>query len=46
MNGPGFIVVARALGHTDTRTVDKLYAYLAPSYAADTIRSTAPDLVV
>jgi integrase len=34
-------VVAAALGHADTRMVDKHYAHLAPSYVADTIRSTA-----
>ena len=43
-NGAPLIVVAQALGHTDTRMVDKHYAHLAPSYVADTIRSTAPDL--
>ena len=42
--GAPLIVVAQALGHTDTRMVDKHYAHLAPSYVADTIRSTAPDL--
>ena len=44
--GAPLMVVARALGHADTRMVDKHYAHLAPSYVADTIRSTAPDLVL
>jgi integrase len=43
--GAPLFVVARALGHTDTRMVDRHYAHLAPSYVADVIRSTAPDLV-
>ena len=42
--GAPLIVVAKALGHTDTRMVDKHYAHLAPSYVADVIRSTAPNL--
>ena len=44
--GAPLIVVARALGHADTRMVDQHYAHLAPSYVADTIRSTAPDLTL
>ena len=44
--GAPLIVVAQALGHTDTRVVDKHYAHLAPSYVADTIRSTAADLTL
>ena len=42
--GAPLMVVAKALGHTDTRMADQHYAHLAPSYVADTIRSTAPDL--
>ena len=38
------IVVTGALHHADTRMVDKHYAHLAPSYVADVIRSTGPDL--
>ena len=38
------MVVAEALGHTDTRMAEKHYAHLARSYVADTIRRTAPDL--
>lgn len=44
--GAPLIVVAQALGHTDTRMAEKHYAHLAPSYVADVIRSTAPDLMV
>ena len=43
--GAALIVVAKALGHTDTRMVDRHYAHLAPSHLADEIRRTAPDLV-
>ena len=44
--GAPLIVVGRALGHADTRMVDQHYAHLAPSYMADTIRSTAPNLTL
>ncbi|AWN47552.1 site-specific integrase [Methylobacterium terrae] len=43
-NGAPLIVVAEALGHSGTRMAEKHYAHLAPSYVADTIRRTAPDL--
>jgi len=42
MNGAPLLVVAQALGHTDTRMVEKHYSHLAPSYAADAIRKAAP----
>lgn len=42
--GAPLMVVARALGHADTRMAEKHYAHLAPSYVADVIRNTAPDL--
>lgn len=42
--GAPLMVVAQALGHADTRMVEKHYAHLAPSYVAEVIRSTAPDL--
>ncbi|WP_246682814.1 site-specific integrase [Methylobacterium sp. WL9] len=45
-NGAPLIVVAEALGHSGTRMAEKHYAHLAPSYVADTIRRTAPDLVI
>ena len=40
------LVPAEALGHSDTRMAEKHYAHLAPSYVADTIRRTAPDLAL
>lgn len=42
--GAPLIIVAEALGHSGTRMVEKHYAHLAPSYVAETIRRTAPDL--
>lgn len=42
--GAPLMVVAQALGHTDTRMVEKHYAHLAPSFVADTIRRLAPDI--
>jgi hypothetical protein len=38
---PRLTVVAQALGHADTRMVEKHYAHLAPSYVRDVIRATA-----
>jgi hypothetical protein len=35
-------VVARNLGHADTRMVEKHYGHLAPSYIADETRKGAP----
>jgi integrase len=42
MNGAPLMVVAGALGHVDTRQIEKHYGHLAPSYAADAIRKAAP----
>jgi integrase len=42
MNGMPLMVVARNLGHVDTRMVEKYYGHLAPSYVADAIRKSAP----
>ncbi len=36
------IVVARNLGHADTRMVEKHYGHLSKSYVADAIRAAAP----
>ena len=36
------MVVARNLGHVDTRMVEKHYGHLAPSYVADAVRKSAP----
>lgn len=42
MNGIPMLVVAKNLGHSDTRMVEKHYGHLAPSYVADAIRAGAP----
>jgi integrase len=42
MAGAPLMVVARNLGHNDTRMVEKHYGHLAPSYVADAIRAAAP----
>jgi integrase len=42
MNGAPLMVVARNLGHVDTRMVEKHYGHLSPSYVADAIRAAAP----
>ena len=42
MNGMPLMVVARNLGHADTRMVEKHYGHLAPSYIADETRKGAP----
>lgn len=42
MNEVPLMVVAKNLGHSDTRMVEKHYGHLAPSYVADTIRAKAP----
>jgi integrase len=42
MNGVPLMVVARNLGHSDTRMAEKHYAHLAPSYIADVIQEGAP----
>jgi len=42
MNGAPLMVVAAALGHVDTRMVEKHYGHLSPSYAAAAIRKAAP----
>ena len=42
MNSVPLMVVAKNLGHADTRMVEKHYGHLAPSYVADAIRAGAP----
>ena len=42
MAGMSLMVVAKNLGHSDTRMVEKFYGHLAPSYVADEIRGKAP----
>jgi integrase len=45
MNGMPPVVVARNLGHVDTRMVERVYGHLAPSFIADAIRHGAPRFV-
>jgi integrase len=42
MNGMPLMVVARNLGHADTKMVERVYGHLAPSFITDAIRSSAP----
>jgi hypothetical protein len=42
VNGVPLLVVAKNLGHSATRMVEKHYGHLAPSYIADAIRAGAP----
>lgn len=42
MNGAPLMVVARNLGHADTRMVEKHYGHLSASYVADAVRASAP----
>jgi integrase len=46
MHGVPVGVIAEQLGHADTRMTERHYAHLAPSYIADTIRASFPDLGV
>jgi integrase len=42
MAGAPLIVVAKNLGHTDTRMVERHYGHLSESYVTDAIRRAAP----
>jgi integrase len=42
MAGAPLLVVAKNLGHTDTRMVEKHYGHLSESFIADAIRAAAP----
>ncbi len=44
MQGVPLNVIARQLGHADTRMTEKHYAHLAPNYVTDTIRAAFPKL--
>jgi integrase len=44
MRGVPMAVIARQLGHADTRMTERHYAHLAPNYVADTIRANFPRL--
>jgi integrase len=43
-NGVSLLYVAAALGHRDSRMVEKHYGHLAPSHFAETIRANVPTL--
>ena len=42
MNGAPLLVVAKNLGHADTRMVEKHYGHLSKNYIAEAIRAAAP----
>jgi integrase len=42
MAGVPLFVIAKALGHSDTRMVEKHYGHLAQSYVRDEIMAKAP----
>ena len=42
MAGMPLLLVARNLGHRDTRMCERHYAHLSPSYEAESIRKHAP----
>jgi len=44
MRGVPIPVIAKQLGHADTRMTEKHYAHLCPNYVADTIRQHFPKL--
>jgi integrase len=46
MNGMQLMVLARNLGHTDTRMVEKHYGHLADSFVRDAVRKHAPQLTI
>lgn len=44
MQGVPMHVIAKQLGHSDTRMAEKHYAHLSTDYVTDTIRANFPDL--
>jgi integrase len=44
MRGVPLPVIAKQLGHADTRMTEKHYAHLSPNYVAETIRANFPTL--
>ncbi len=44
MKGVPMPVIARQLGHADTRVTERHYAHMAPDYVADIIRANFPDM--
>jgi integrase len=43
MGGAPLMVIARNLGHADTRMVEKHYGHMSTSYVADAIRAAVPN---
>lgn len=43
MRGVPMGVIAKQLGHADTRMTEKHYAHLAPNYVAETVRAALPN---
>ncbi len=46
MRGVPMAVIAAQLGHADTRTTEKHYAHLGPSYVAETVRNAFDEIGV
>ena len=46
LRGVPLQVIAKALGHADTRITERHYAHLSSDYVADTVRAHLPDLGV
>ena len=46
MRGTTLQVIAKQLGHSDTRTCERHYAHLCPSYVADIVRQNLPEFGV
>jgi integrase len=46
MNGMPLMVVARNLGHVDTKQVERSYGHLSQSYIFDAVRAAAPRFAV
>jgi integrase len=44
MKGVPLSVIAKQLGHADTRVTERHYAHLCPNYVADTVRAALPEL--
>ena len=44
MQGTSLQVIAQQLGHADTRTCERHYAHLCPSYVAETVKRNLPEL--
>ena len=42
MSGMPLMVVAKNLGHKDTRMVEMHYGHMAPSFVVDAVRKHAP----